>query len=343
MSETNQKSNDGNESTDAKTEGLSSPTEVAAEQVMEKQKVEEVKKFTEKYGGWIFLGVMILLFIILGVSRISFGQIMTNIAIWFYDNIGLLGIYVGVFVISTFGNFTVIFPVPYTFALIVVATLPGANPILIGISGALGASIGEVSAWLVGRSGQETLGESQSILRMKRYVDKGWAPFMVFLFAATPLPDDAFLMVLGFVEYSIKKVLFWCLLGKFVLCTLTAAVPVWLDEVPMLDGAVGNWLFGLYDAGVETADPTWADWFLGLFGIDIEAALAHVAPETTTQEIWVSTIMWILTLVIISLMLYVDWEKVGERLKRNKDHLTVNEDLDEDEENDPYHPNNVLQ
>jgi membrane protein YqaA with SNARE-associated domain len=200
------------------------------------------------------------MFVILALLKIGFGQLMTNAIVWFYDKIGLFGLYVGVFIISTFGNFTVIFPVPYTFALFAVATIPGANVFLIGLSGAMGATIGELSAWAIGKSSQEALGESEKIQRMKKYVDRGWAPVLIFIFAATPLPDDAFLIVLGFANYKFKKIFPWMFIGKFCLCAFNAAIPIWLMNIPM-NGEFGTWLFNLYNAGVTVPDPSWGTGF----------------------------------------------------------------------------------
>lgn len=286
------------------------------------------------------------MFVILALLKIGFGQLMTNAIVWFYSKIGLFGLYVGVFLISTFGNFTVIFPVPYTFALIAVATIPGANVFLIGLTGAMGATIGELSAWAIGKSSQEALGDSEKIQRMKKYIDRGWAPALIFIFAATPLPDDAFLIVLGFANYKFKKIFPWMFVGKFCLCAFTAAIPIWLMHIPM-NGEFGTWLFNLYNAGVTKPDPSWGDWFLGLFGVNIEAAILAAQglgepPEPSTQEIWVSTIMWIATLVIVLLMVSIDWDKIFNRKNKveggsiNGKNDTLKAPLDK------YHPDVVL-
>jgi len=276
---------------------------------------EKVKSFAEKYTGWIILIVMIIMIIWLGASGTSFGQVMINITYWFKNRFGMLGIYIGLVVISTFGNFTVIFPVPYTFALIAVATIPGVNPFLVGISGAIGATVGEISAWAIGKSTQVAVGDQVKFNRMKGYVERGLAPLLIFIFAATPLPDDAFLIVLGFVNYPLRKVIPWCLLGKFVLCFISAAIPVWLMHVPMTD-SFGSWLFNLYNAGVTDPNPTWGLWLLGLFGVDLKAAEQGISPEVTTQEIIVSTIIWIVTIVFVFLFIYVDWGKIFKRKKK---------------------------
>ncbi|MHA1821671.1 MAG: VTT domain-containing protein [Promethearchaeota archaeon] len=264
------------------------------------EKIEEVlketKTFLERWGGIILIIGIIIFFVILGFLNINFGQWMANSMMYFYNKYGWFGIYLGVFVISIFGNFTVIFPVPYTIALIVIsAVVPGVNPILLGLVAGLGAAIGEVSAYYIGRGSQALLKDKDSIVRMHSYVDRGWAPILIFIFAATPLPDDAFLIVLGIARYSIVKTLIWCYLGKFVLCALVSALPIWL-----VNTSIGDTLFSL-------------------FGINLEAAKQGIIPPNSTADIIRSSVMWAATLIIMFLFVYVDWEKVFKR-KKDKYH-----------------------
>jgi membrane protein YqaA with SNARE-associated domain len=256
---------------------------------------EQKKTFLRKYGGLLFIIGIIILFIVLALANINFGQWLADTIIWFYDEYGEVGIYIGVFVISIFGNFTVIFPVPYVIALIVVsAVVPGVNPFLLGLIGGLGASIGETTAWLIGRGSQEIIGDAESIERMKGYIEKGWAPLIIFLFAATPLPDDAFLIVLGIVQYSIVKTLIYTFIGKYVLCFLCSALPIWLA-----DTALGDFLFTL-------------------FGIDLAAAQTGNVPASTPLDILTSSLVWATVIIIMFLLVYVDWGKFLKRIRKGK-------------------------
>ncbi|MHA1412499.1 MAG: hypothetical protein ACTSO4_07765 [Promethearchaeota archaeon] len=103
---------------------------------------DKSKSFLKKYGGIIFITSIIVLFLILAFSNINFGQWLANTVMSFYNTFGDVGIYMGIFLISIFGNFTIIFPVPYTIALIVIsAIIPGVNPIVLGLIGGLGAGM----------------------------------------------------------------------------------------------------------------------------------------------------------------------------------------------------------
>jgi len=258
---------------------------------------QKIKETIKPYLGLILIVSIILIFIIIGLMGFNFGQWLANLVFGFYDLSGEFGIYLGVFLISIFGNFTIIFPVPYVIALIVISAVigfPGVNPILMGIVGGLGASIGETTAWLIGKGSQNALKDSEKMNRMKTYVDKGWAPILIFIFAATPLPDDAFLIVLGLASYSILKTLIYCFIGKFVLCFLCSALPIWL------------------------ADTQLGDFLFGLFGINLEAAELGVIPQSTPIEIITSTITWSLTILIVFLLVYIDWGKLLNKIMRNE-------------------------
>ncbi|MFX1572265.1 MAG: VTT domain-containing protein [Promethearchaeota archaeon] len=257
---------------------------------------EENKEIVMKYGGITVIASILVIFIILAVFNINFGQWLADSIMWFYRNYGVIGIYIGVFLISIFGNFTVIFPVPYVIALIVISAVLGTvNPIMLGLFGALGASIGEVSAWLIGRGSQKIIGDSDRIEHMKKYIELGWAPVIIFIFAATPLPDDAFLIVLGIAEYSIIKTLIFTFIGKFVLCFLCSALPIWF------------------------ADTTFGNFLFNLFGINLEAARTGVIPPNSPIDILGSSLVWAATIIIMFLLVYIDWGKIFKKLKKKKD------------------------
>ncbi len=254
-------------------------------------------KFLKKYSGIIIITLIILFFLIVALLGINFGQWLVNIVFWFYDNTGDIGIYLGVFLISIFGNLTIIFPVPYLMALIIISVIPGVNPILIGIIGGLGACIGEILSWVIGNRSKNMIKKSERIDKMKSYVEKGWAPLIIIFFAATPLPDDVFLIVLGILNYSLIKTLIYCFIGKFILCFLCSALPIWLA-----DTALGDFLFSM-------------------FGINLEAAESRIIPQSTPIELLISSFTWILTIIVLFLIMYVDWSKLIKKKKNDNNEL----------------------
>lgn len=127
--------------------------------------------------------------------------------------LGIYG-YPGIFLISILANATVLLPAPGV--AIVVAMGGVLNPLFIGLAAGAGATIGEISGYLAGFSGQlvlERLGPYQRITRwMQRY-----GPLTILLLAAVPNPFfDLAGMSAGALKMPIARFIFWCLLGELI-------------------------------------------------------------------------------------------------------------------------------
>jgi len=129
--------------------------------------------------------------------------------------------YLGFFIFSIFGNMSVFLPVPYV--LTIYAFGHQLDPILLGFSCGLGAAIGEFSAYFIGRGGRHFL-ENKYGKRLDgaKLLIQRYGAFGLFLFAATPLPDDLLFIVLGLIKFDLKKALLACFLGKWLMCTAIA-------------------------------------------------------------------------------------------------------------------------
>ena len=148
------------------------------------------------------------------------GPLVLDLWSWMDRVVSTYG-YIGFFIISIFGNLTVIFPVPYTIT--IYAAGGRLDPLLLGLVCGLGAGIGEFSAYLVGRGGRELVEEKygRRLESMKRLIQR-YGALAIIVFAATPLPDDLLLIPLGLLRYDLKKALLACLLGKWLMCTTIA-------------------------------------------------------------------------------------------------------------------------
>jgi len=245
----------------------------------------------------MFLVLTVLAFIAVIYCEINIGMELYQFVLRFYNEFGILGVSLGVFIISIFGNFTIIFPIPYLFTLILISLLPDFhnNPLMLlilGFSAGLGASIGEITAWVLGKVGKETLKDSSNLEKMNQWVEKGYAPFLIFLFAATPLPDDAFMVVVGIANYTLWKVLFFCFIGKVTLTCTTAFIASAASET-----ALGQLFFRLY-------------------GINLKAIETGVIQSTTFSEIVLNAIVWILTVVLIAGFILINWNEILNRISR---------------------------
>lgn len=151
--------------------------------------------------------------------------------------------YLGVFLASLLGSATVILPVPI-FGVVFTA---GAvlNPLLVGIIAGFGSAIGELVSYGIGFGGEKLLEKRLSLknnkwmIRGKKWMNRYGGFFLVFIFAASPLPDDIIGLICGAIKYDIKKYFLACLLGKILLCLALA-----------YGGYYGlSWVLSLFKAG----------------------------------------------------------------------------------------------
>ena len=95
--------------------------------------------------------------------------------------------YIGIFIISILGNISIVIPVP--FVLVIYAFGSILNPILLGLAGGLGSTIGEFTSYLVGRGGRVILNEKQRtrLDRIEKLVEKHGL-LLIFLFGLYASP-----------------------------------------------------------------------------------------------------------------------------------------------------------
>ena len=252
-----------------------------------------ITKDKARLGSIIFLALFAIVIIILAIFSKNMGEIMQNIISFFEEKLTIVGIYIGVFVISIFGNFTIIFPVPYTFALVAIATRDGIGIpeiLIMGLCAGAGAALGETSAWLLGKASKNVVedGMEKQVARAQKWIDKGLAPIIILLFAATPLPDDAILVFIGLLGYALWKTIIWCFLGKIILTSTTGIAAKYLAETNF--GQKILWIFGLSTEGGDVI--------------------------ATDPAAWQSALVWIGSIVLIGAILFIDWGDVWNFLSR---------------------------
>jgi membrane protein DedA with SNARE-associated domain len=120
--------------------------------------------------------------------------------------------YPGIFLLSILANATIILPAP---GLAIVFAAGGVfSPLGVGLAAGAGATLGELSGYLAGFSGQAVI-EQRGIYEkieswMKRY---GPATIVVLAFIPSPLFDLAGVAA-GALKMPMQKFLVWCALGK---------------------------------------------------------------------------------------------------------------------------------
>ena len=133
--------------------------------------------------------------------------------------------YLGAFLISLVANATVILPMPGLLLLIALGTI--CNPILVGLVGGVGGTIGELTGYIVGRSGRGLTGGEKMYAKAEGWMRKRGF-LTIFLFSLFPfLPLDLAGMVAGILRYSLWKFLLACFLGKTVLYIIVIQTGTW--------------------------------------------------------------------------------------------------------------------
>jgi uncharacterized membrane protein YdjX (TVP38/TMEM64 family) len=145
--------------------------------------------------------------------------------------------YVGIFLLSIAVNATIIIPLPG----VAITTAMGAifNPIGVAIAAGLGASIGELSGYLAGFSGQAVAERAALYYRlttwMKQHQNLTYVMILLLAFIPNPLFDLAG-MAAGALKLPLWKFLIACAIGKILKMLMFAYAGYYS----------GSWLTGLF-------------------------------------------------------------------------------------------------
>ena len=134
-------------------------------------------------------------------------------------------------------NATIILPAAGQ--LIVAGLSASLNPVLLGVVGGVGGTIGELTGYVLGVTGRRIVSAENVNRRLRRVPRRLFGPTL-FLFAVTPLPFDVAGIVAGTVRFPVWWFLFWVGAGK-ILNTIAIAVAArytiaWLERVFGLGG-----------------------------------------------------------------------------------------------------------
>lgn len=128
--------------------------------------------------------------------------------------------YPGIFLVSFLSNATIILPVPG----VLFTSLMGAvfNPIFVALVAATGSTLGELSGYLAGFSGQAVVERSQTYRRIEGWMRK-YGHWTILLLAFVPNPFfDIGGMVAGVIKMPVWRFLLFCWLGKLAKMLLFA-------------------------------------------------------------------------------------------------------------------------
>ena len=130
--------------------------------------------------------------------------------------------YEGVFIVSFIGNFVPFLTVPYLLLVFSLANI--LDPIPLTLVSALGASLGKLNSYLIGRGARKYIEKSRYKRKfevLKRLL--GDYTFIAIIIAtATPLPDDYVFIPVGLMKYSLIKTFIATLIGKTIVTLMVA-------------------------------------------------------------------------------------------------------------------------
>lgn len=174
---------------------------------------------------------------------------------------------IAIFGLCFVGACSVGFSIPYTATILsLTAKVLGINLTEIAIWGGLGSGLGELTGWSVGwyfRRQVEGSKYGSKLVVMSRLVNRArsrWRiPFLVFLFALTPLPDDILFIALGAISYNIFIATASSVVGKigmlYAIGLLGASIGEATSTMPgWVPAALTAVLFVLFLAAIEFVD-----------------------------------------------------------------------------------------
>lgn len=131
--------------------------------------------------------------------------------------------YLGTFTIAVLGNVVPFLPVPYLIPIFLLSQV--LDPLFVGITVGVGASLGKCVSYAIGRGGRAIINEKKKKeLECFGNLLGKYGIIAVYLFASLPLPDDIIVMPFGIIKYDFKKFFVALLLGKLTLGMIVAYV-----------------------------------------------------------------------------------------------------------------------
>ena len=120
--------------------------------------------------------------------------------------------YPGIFLLSILANATIVLPAP---GLAIVFSFGGVfSPIGVGLAAGAGATLGELSGYLAGFSGQAVVENQKLYDRLEGWM-RQFGPLTIAVLAFLPLPIfDLAGVAAGALKMPVYQFLLWCFIGK---------------------------------------------------------------------------------------------------------------------------------
>ncbi len=148
------------------------------------------------------------------IAALAFVIALTALLVIFRDKVKDLGAYgyPGIFLVSMLTNATLILPLPG----VIITSAMGAvfNPFWVALAAGSGATLGEISGYLAGFSGQGVIERVGIYQKLEGWIRK-YGGLAIFLLAFIPNPVfDMGGMIAGMLRMPLWRFLLFCWLGK---------------------------------------------------------------------------------------------------------------------------------
>ena len=157
------------------------------------------------------VGILTLSILVAG-ALIYFREYMLRMGNWGY---------LGVFAAEMGNSAAIIIPTPGPILTLTMASI--LNPVLVGLIGGIGASLGELFGYVIGASGRKAL-EGSRIHDRLQALPKHRIGRTLFLFAALPMPFDVAGIWAGAIHYSPRRFMLYVTAGKIIKVTSFAFI-----------------------------------------------------------------------------------------------------------------------
>ncbi len=124
--------------------------------------------------------------------------------------------YAGAFIISIIFNATLILPAGNMLVQMTLGTAAALSPVLVGVAGGVGATIGETTGYIAGRSGRGLIKRSKMYGRVEGWIKK-WGVLTIFVFSIVPFVFDLVGIGAGALRVPFWKFFLACMAGRILL------------------------------------------------------------------------------------------------------------------------------
>ncbi|HEY86748.1 MAG TPA: VTT domain-containing protein [Dehalococcoidia bacterium] len=165
---------------------------------------------------------LLILILVLAITIALFLFFQQNLEkIKEFQNFG----YPGAFLISLVSTATIILPTPGLLLLIALGI--AFNPVLVGLVGAVGGTVGEITGYVLGHSGRGLTQRNKLFVKAEGWMKRGGF-VTIFLFSLLPfLPVDIVGILAGALRFPIWKFLLACFFGKAILYVVMVQTGGW--------------------------------------------------------------------------------------------------------------------